>query len=174
MRFSSHHSISVLLAASLLANGSGGHGFGHSHVGGDDSHSHADEPTVAHDCGTHKCSHRHSNADEHPHEVEIQWTLASIFHTHLNLFGFDFSVPASDNPHDDDESRSSMWICLVDDSAVVLTARTIDIDLLRTLSLKPSADDVTGSAAATFTTPQVPTAPLCDSARFERSGVLLI
>jgi hypothetical protein len=171
----SHNAVTLLLTALLLANGISAHGFDHAHAGGDESHSHADDAVVRHGHSSQECPRHNDHPENHPHKCESYLTAASVSHVHLTLLGFDFSFPDSDNSNGgDDASRTSTFLRLSNDCTVKLLARSLNIDLLRTLSLKASAGDVVAIHSATSAAPQVPSAPLCDRARFERSDVLLI
>ncbi|MDC0934824.1 hypothetical protein OAS39_00965 [Pirellulales bacterium] len=176
MRLSlSYNAVSVLLTALMLAGSVGAHAFGHAHVGGDEFHSHADGAIVVHDCGSHRCAYCNDHQEQHRCTGDYPLAAASVSHTHLTLFGFDFSIPpAGDSDDDHDNPLSTTFVGLSDDCPIVLVARSLDIDLLRALLLTASVGDLVASPTATFAMPQAPSAPLCDSARFERSGVLLI
>jgi len=98
MRSSSFHNVmSLLLAALLLADGIAVHGFDHAHVGGEESHSHADDVTGIHGCGSHACSHHDDHSEAQSPKGKSNLTAASVSHTHLTFFGLDFSIPASDD-----------------------------------------------------------------------------
>lgn len=169
--FPSQKAISWLLTALLLVNGAGMHGFCHAHVEGDEFHSHDNETMLSHDCDSHNRDH----SQEKVVGYESQLAEVSIHHIHLSFFGMDFSQPDSeDSPSDDEETQSSIFVRLTHDCSIVLVAQSLDSDCLRILSLSPTSCDVVTFQVATLSAPQVPTAPLCDCARFERSGVLVI
>ncbi len=176
MRISPHQKlISWLLAALLLVNGIGAQGFNHAHAEGNESHSHANDGMVAHVCGVHRNSHHGDHPTEQPHHGDGDLTPTRVLHTHLSLFGLVFSIPDSEDTHDADEvSQSSSFLRLNDQRNVLLVDRYLDMEFLRTLTLAATFGDAVANHVAVLTSSQVASTPLCDSARFERTGVLLI
>lgn len=179
MRINSYQSVvSVLLAAVLVVDGVGLHGFGHAHLGGDQDHSHEDGATAEHDeCTCHHChgDHHHSQHQaESSLACEAELTAGLVEHAHLSIFGFEFSVPISDESQGKHPSQSLSFICLRDDCVVVPVVRPVHSDLLLQALLTTEDSQTAEMDLAAPAKAQVPSPPLCDSARFERSGVLLV
>jgi hypothetical protein len=176
MRLSrSNNTMNMLLATLLVVNSVGAYGYHHAHAGGDESHSHGGDAIVTHECDSHTCPEHDDHSRENPNEGETRLASATIAHAHFSFFGFELSIPDSDDSRQhDDDPRSMTFVSLGDDCEVVVSARYADIELLRTLSLTAYNSDVAATPTAEPSTPQVLSKCLCDSARFERCGVLLI
>lgn len=171
----SQKTMTWILTALLLVNGIGTHGFHHAHARGEESHSHASKGVEAPKHAAPGHSHCDHHRGEQSHGNVCDLAAGAILHTHISLFGIDLSIPHSDDSRDDDEeNHSSVFVRTHDNCANLLVARSLDIDHLRTLALIATCRDAVGNPVAALTLPQVLSTPLCDSARFERSGVLLI
>ncbi len=149
-----HYAIRVLLAFGLLFLGVPA--WKHAHPGGDQPHGHLHE----HDLHEHDL-HEH---DLHEHEGagESQW------HLHVALFGVEFTLPAEPDNDDADAGELSYLIAApatltVAQASVSLVPSAVSLNTARPLQLLPHFRPKPASAA-----------PLCDAARHERSGVLLV
>ena len=123
----------------------------HSHAAGDRPHSHV---------------HAHQ---VHDHEHEHNGLGPSVAHTHVTLFGVDFTLPAES---EDDASREDRCTFLGQTPSGIETDQSAsrfsvvaepEFDSGELLPTVPTFRSIAASAA-----------PLCDTARHERSGVLLI
>lgn len=181
-RLRRHNSIRAMLVLALLTNSVGVHGYTHSHSDGDAPHAHDSHATAATAESDHPCS----LALEHFHDdcraahlrgaAEHQLSKGQVAHSHLNVFGIDFSIPTPIDSQESHESQHSLaFLRINDEPAIAPTLRVERLDFLRT-TLFASQDSITSVAesAAVQSSPQVFTPPLCDGARLERSGVLLI
>lgn len=178
---SSQSVVSVLLTAVLVVNGIGLHGFGHAHVGGEDDHSHVGEATAKHKVPISHYSHdshddhHHAQHDEN-HQCSVcdsQLSAGLVNHSHFSLFGFEFSIPTSDDSQGDEQSQSWEYLCQRED-VVVPIVRSLQSDLLQQTLLATDVCQTVATLREFSATAQVPSLPLCDGARFERSGVLLV
>jgi hypothetical protein len=124
----------------------------HSHVAGDRPHTHSH-----HDLATH--AH-----DDHGIERPRP-------HLHVALFGIEFTLPIDSDDDDDDAGQSH---------ATFLSAAPAGLDASLSFahfaaSAQPMVDlGELPQAAPTFRCKTAIAAPLCDTARHERSGVQLI
>ena len=148
-----HHLIAVVLAVCTLLIGVPARQ--HAHAAGDRPHSHGH-------------GHEHSrHVHEHGHEHD--GLGSSYAHVHVTLFGVDFTLPANS---DDDEGR--------EERCTFLGQTPSGIELDRSAShFSVVAEPVFDfgelfPVVATFRSIAASAAPLCDTARHERSGVLLI
>lgn len=102
---------------------------------------------------------------------------ALIAHLHVTLLGFDFTLPEGQIPFDDDvtDAESSRLIQWLDREINVRSSKGSDF-LIGNLLLDASDDIIKVNLIADTETSEVTLAslPLCDAARCERSGVLLI
>jgi len=126
----------------------------HSHAAGDRPHSHLHTRHV----------HTHHGHDHAHNGVE-----SSYAHVHVTLFGVDFTLPADSDEDTDHDARCTFLGpspsgVVMDQSAShsSLVAEPV-MDAGRPLSIVPTFRSIAAAAA-----------PLCDTARHERSGVLLI
>ena len=149
----------------------------HTHVGGGDT-------THRHD-GCHSQAVAHHALHEHDSDVEHQEhatvpdvSLLSDFviHLHWQFLGMEFSMPVPEEtaPGGDDEDTAPPAIVWVMDEIVPATQAGASFGrVLLAVIGTPSADAVRNRTPLprrpNFTT----SIPLCDSARLERSGVLL-
>jgi hypothetical protein len=173
------------LAGSVLLSGIWSLGLRHAHAGGDKPHHHAEGLASGPIYGlrhTHPHVHRHGDGRPHSHSHSqddaadaVQPSLeAETPHVHLWLFGFELTLP--DSPP---RKGSEDWC----GSTVVVKLHQTELGqprgpdpLAAPLPLhaegRPLADH--GFRGRTCTAAQVLSAPLCDTARFERSGVQVI
>ena len=151
--------IAVVLAVSTLFIGVPARQ--HSHAAGDRPHSHLHARHVhAHDVDAH-----HGHDHEHAHNG----VDSSYAHVHVTLFGVDFTLPADS---DDDENHDVRCTFLGPAPSGVETDQSNS-------QLSVVAEPVMGagrplSIVPPFRSIAAAAAPLCDTARHERSGVLLI
>lgn len=193
-----HKTITILLSGAVLASASLPPGVCHAHAGGDREHSHhaagaedhhadarlthghhdeGDEERHSHHSANHVDPHRHEGSHEDEHEIE-----SPAAHLHFSIAGFDFSLPLPADGHSNgplgpvgDEAGFVGIVRLTDDFTVVSQvdlASIVDLSVADVLSVDVSAD--TGAARARWLNGRADRIFLCDSARCERSGVLLI
>lgn len=168
---------SVVLAALLLASTVAPPAIRHVHavVEGDTVHH-------RHDSG-HGPSERHGHGggvDSH-HRVESERTPPSLaggqlWHLHVELLGFDFTLP--DLPSDERDGKPGCQVeCVMPWSAKApITLRsTASSDTYQVVPQLMSAALRDAAPLQVVVSPTSPilSAPLCDRARHERSGVLL-
>ena len=162
----------------MLTSAVAAHGFSHRHAGGDESHSHRAHATVD---GGH--SHDHDDCRHHSHvppeqaiEHEPDVLAGSELHAHLWILGFDLSLPPSDGSEHQDQDTE--FVTLLGQGNMPFPVVTRHLPAFELLLLQLNAVALTGDVPIdTFDRighAQVSTPPLCDCARFERSGVLLI
>ena len=166
----------LLLSALVLAWGIVPSAIRHGHEGGEDS------------------SHRHDAVADHGHDHDDRGYFAEessqpaesgvspavlrglVVHLHWSLWGVDYSVPVSEDDQPDDAKNAAepVVVRLVDSvpmpvlenngwssrSSVAVSQAGLDLPVVQTVSLATP-----GLAQS---------APLCDRARRERSGVLLV
>jgi hypothetical protein len=155
----------------------------HEHAHGDKAHDH--NPTSLQDhAELHEgeCSHHHLH-DTHEGPANsaapagVQQISDSVKHTHLCWFGICFSLPNShDSDSDTQSERNEPGIVPEVSAATVMAAQSPTLEATYELRQEcaggvPVAAEVTH---ATFTCIPAIAAPLCDTARHERSGVQLI
>ncbi len=162
--------------------------FRHRHVDGDKSHQHgvasAERHEHWHSHGPKKSqSPRHSHAADvtkakHAHDDRTSHSAQPpVEHLHVFWFGFEFSLPLSTPGHSDSPrltASTEQWVPLI--SEVTLPgspqdgSRILAVDLLMPTGLTPRLP--ARSEVRPLRQPAV--ALLCDTARRERSGVLVI
>ena len=166
--------MNLLLSALVLAWGFVPPGFEHAHAGGGDSdHQHDKCHDVALD-GSH-----HHDADDEHHEDAAEPDVAAlmdyVLHSHWQLLGVEFSMPVPMEPADgDDEDTVPPAVLCVRNE--ILTATHAGLSFGRGLLAAvcaPSTDVVRNLEPIPRSPNLVTSIPLCDSARLERSGVLL-
>jgi hypothetical protein len=122
----------------------------HSHAGGDRPH-----------------SHTHDRELDHCHETS--GLEASHAHLHITLFGVEFTLPVEPQEDESDQGQSTLLVAAPTAMEpgqspphfIAVAQPTLRLGV--PLQIVPSFRCITASAA-----------PLCDTARHERSGVLLI
>lgn len=166
----------LLLSALVLAWGIVPPVVRHGHEGGEDTtHRHNAVAPQGHDCG----NRGHSiDADSQPAGAEGSPAVlrSLVVHLHWSLWGVDFSVPVSqdDQPSDEGNATESVVVCLVDSVPTPVTENN------SFASIDPVTIWQFGLASTVVQTSSLPlssrtqSAPLCDRARRERSGVLLV
>jgi len=166
--------LSLLLSASVLAWGIVPPVVQHEHAGGSDAtHRHDDCHEVA-----HHGSHRHDSDDEH-HEHAILPDVSpladNVLHLHWRFLGVEFSMPAPEEPAEsDDEGTGPPAIVRAMNEEVLTTRAGPSMSRLLLVGINaPNADTGRNSAPLPRAPNLVTSIPLCDSARLERSGVLL-
>ena len=165
----------LLLSALVLAWGIVPPAVRHGHEGGEDTtHRH---DVVAHQ-GHDRDDRGHStDATSQPAGSEVSPAVlrSLVVHLHWSLWGVDFSVPVSEDDQQDDESNAAepVLVRLVDSvpTPVAESNGSASIDPVTVWQLGLDSAVVPTSS---LTTPRLAqSAPLCDRARHERSGVLL-
>ncbi len=160
-----------LIAAIVLVGSVTPPGVRHSHADGERPHDHSHR----HDHHGH-VHHWHGHTHSHHFSDHQDSSEPASAHVHFWVFGWIVTIPSSSAPGDSegDDSDCTKLIYLVQtDQANRQHNQVWDKCLL------DSQTAVTEYDAARLQTlpvrsPPVKTPPLCDSARFERSGVLLI
>lgn len=146
----------------------------HAHGGVDQAHNHKATPT-AH---THSHPHRHS----HPHQSKPQKKLATLptWHRHITLFGWDFHLASSDSPNGssprscDLNDQIETLVRLFETNFVVASAPSFDwVNIGLPLVMGCAAIEYDG-VISSFDRHVRASLPLCDAARGERSGVLVV
>ena len=163
-----------MLSALVLAWGVVPPGFEHAHAGGHSDHQHDKCREVS-----HHGSHHHDTDDEHhEHAAESDATglVDCVLHFHWRLLGVEFSMPVPTEPADGDDEGT------VPPAVVRMTSEIVPATqagpafgrVLLAASCAPSADVVRNLEPIPRPPNLVTSVPLCDSARLERSGVLLV
>lgn len=192
-----HKVMTILLSGAVLASSVLPPGVCHAHSEGDRSHSHkldheqSDSDEHNHGHGHHHDDGAFSDHDEHRHhessECEDERTAGGIDpalgHLHFSIAGFDFSLPlpshdGSDGPLSSTGDQAGCFgvVRLTDETITVSRVELSDvIDLPMPAPLAfASLVDATQDAARWRCVRAADRSLLCDSARCERSGVLLI
>lgn len=162
----------LLLSASVLMWGMVPPAIRHSHEGGTDpEHRHDAVAEYGQEHGGH-----HDGAD-HRHE---EWRLsvsvalrAFAVHLHWDLFGVDFSMPASQDGEQDTRAFRSALIRLVDELPTLIPGGRDSQSVPWVAPAAPAPDLVAVPTSPSRPPNLVASMPLCDRARRERSGVLL-
>lgn len=165
----------LLLSALVLAWGIVPPGVQHVHAGGSDpTHGHGERHEVAHDG-----SHHHESDDEHHDQAtvsDVSLPADDVLHLHWRLLGVEFSMPVSEEPVEDDADGDAVPSAIVRVISEIVPATQAGPAFGRVL---PAAICAPGADVARSLEPiprppnLVTSIPLCDSARLERSGVLL-
>lgn len=149
----------------------------HSHAGGGDSgHHHVALETHSGPHHHHEFPHTVHHAHDDASLVAPSRLVDRIVHFHWTVFGVHFSLPAGDSDgHGDDDANTTdaVLVRLVDD----LPAASLRGDMgIGVDCCQPSkSTDRVSYTPTCHSRPDntISSLPLCDSARFERSGVLL-
>ena len=172
--------LSLLLSALVLTWGTVPPGIQHAHVGGSDSthrHDHCHE-VAHHDSHDHGSHHHDSHGEDHKHATVSDVCVLSDFvaHVHLRWLGIQLSLPVPEDPADGDAGDSvPVVIVLSVDQTVPPTGAGPSFSRVFLAAIcAPSADVVRPLAPIPRPPNLVMSIPLCDSARLERSGVLLV
>lgn len=185
MRSWSRTSLTILLALTVLTGSVTPPAYAHSHPSGDRPHGHGDgKEHVDHD---HSHSHHHHHGTghhHHHHQVGQSQTSESSQsfgdsdrHWHISLVFFDLTLPTLPMPNGEsgeDGKQPAVVARLVDLSRIAL----IQFDSsLWSAAIDAAAVDSTEAVVANLARIRRHSPPtrilLCDSARRERSGVLL-
>lgn len=169
--------VSLLLSAAVLAWGTVPPALRHAHEGGSETgHSH-EALAEHHDAGEHHRRPRVGHSHEHEGRVAKESTVAGEVATHFHwaVFGLDFTMPArQDGEPDERESVSGPVLVRLTDELPTVTSG--DREAPGGLLAAPPSGGL--KLAAVEDAPPRPchlvtSIPLCDTARLERSGVLL-
>jgi hypothetical protein len=167
--------MNLLLSALVLAWGFVPPGFEHAHAGGGDSdHQHDKCREVS-----HHGSHHHDTDDghhEHATETDVTLLVDQVLHLHWRLLGVKLSVPVPVAPADgDDEDTVPPPVVRAMNEIVPATQAGPSLGRAFLAGIcAPSADVVRDLEPIPRPPNLVTSIPLCDSARLERSGVLLV
>jgi len=165
---------SVLLSAFLVAAGIAPPGVRHVHPlpGGVAEHDHDHAP-----------GHCHSGTADHPHEGhrEHQHTpaaveLGDLWHLHFAMLGIELTLPDTTPVEENRNGESDFELILLrpsEDPLLTLVTCHESTAKLAASAAMLQAVDATPCQTVTALPSPVQSAPLCDSARHERSGVLL-
>jgi hypothetical protein len=183
-------SINLLLSVLVLTWGIIPPGVQHVHAGGSDvGHQHqidqhdADHKVGHHGSQGHKSDDGH-HSDGHHHDTktsDIRLLADYVCHIHWRLLGVEFSTPVSEKPVEGDDDGDTLGPTIVRMTSQVVTAGPASLSFGRVLlraNCAPIANVVQSLApircVSKIGMSNVGTSiPLCDSARLERSGVLL-
>jgi len=178
-----HNVTTLLLTAAVLTGSLVTPAVRHSHSEGDRPHSHAtdvvdDDPSHEHHGHAHGKNDVHGSRHRHAPNAPVMEELSDQApHLHISLLGFDFTFPQEGEPTGppvpDDKGRLVVLRITPD----VVSNSTVAFADLVDLSPVPSAsagqNDLEMSPAAKSLVRPIDRILLCDSARCERSGVLL-
>ena len=186
MRFFGRNLVTLLLIAVMALSAVSSPALRHSHTDGDQSHQHS-VATVEHRQDAHACDHKHStrhhrHADatrtKKPHDERASQSAQSpVVHLHVFGFGFQSSLPLSDPDRSDSRPSNpgaEEWVPLISEISFPNVAQDgstiLAVDLLTPTGLMPRLP-----ARSEVRPPRESAmALLCDAARRERSGVLVI
>ena len=166
---------SLLLSALVLAWGMVLPGVEHAHVGGHvPAHRHEECHELA-----HHGSHYHDSDDEHHDNAtvpDVSMLADYVLHLHWRFFGMEFSMPAPDEPADHGDDEGTVLPAIVratNEEGLTTQAGPSFGRVLLAVICTPNADVVRNLKPIPRPPNLVTSSPLCDSARLERSGVLL-
>jgi hypothetical protein len=148
------------------------------------SHRDGDDPAHRHEVRTTHHDHHHyhdlAHASDHVHASPSASNCAEsrsfAVHCHWQLLGFWFALPFSGERNDGEEERGLAKVAIVDVADGDGLASPTGIALAQAVCQpSPAASPGFVPLVSTPRGPQRPISatPLCDSARLERSGVLL-
>ena len=173
----------LLMAAMLLATSGMPPAISHVHSGGDRPHQHGSGR--AHDHYSHldslpaNHSHPHGDAGIDDDHFAVAAAPPASRHVHLSCLVFELTFPVSSLPpgqEEDDNSDASSAYYLVPDDGCAADLRPSQSAFVA-MQLEPlglSSRELVDVPLARFGLTTVIAAPLCDTARHERSGVQLI
>ena len=177
MRLLARNLVTLLLIAVMAMPAVSSPALRHSHADGDKSHQHGVASAERHG---HSHTHGHANATKakHSHDDRVSHSPQSpIEHLHVFWFGFQTSMPLS--APDQSESPRPMasteqWVPLISEislpDAVQDGSTMLAVDLFTPTGLTPRMP----ARSEVRPPPESAVALLCDTARRERSGVLVI
>ena len=166
----------LLLSALVLAWGIVPPAIRHGHEGGEDS-SHRHDAVAYHG---HDHDDRGYFADEawRPAESEVSPAVLRglVVHLHWSLLGVDCSVPVSedDQPRDVSNAAEPVVVRLVDSVPTPVLENNGSSSSPSVAVSQPGLDSPVVQTVSLATPGLAQSAPLCDRARHERSGVLLV
>ena len=182
-----HKALTLLLTTAVLTGSLLPPALSHAHAEGDRPHSQRSEAVINDDHAHSHHTEKHDHADHSEQDrgesmppFLVGGTKESSIHLHVFVFGIDFSIPmphrdGSDDPLTPDDGGHIEYVRLTTD--VVLASRvdlSVAVDVAAAASVFPDRHDAALSLTARFGIRTVDRILLCDGARFERSGVLLI
>ncbi len=177
MRFVPRNLVNLLLIAVMVMPALSPPALRHSHPDGDQSHRHGIGTAERH---RHSHTHGHANATKanHTHDDRVSQSPQSpVEHLHVFWFGFQTSLPLS-APDQSDSPRpttsTEQWVPLISEISLLDVAQNganiLVADLLLPTGLTPRLP-----VRSEVRPPrESAVALLCDAARRERSGVLVI
>jgi hypothetical protein len=166
----------LLLSALVLAWGIAPPAIRHGHEGGEDS-SHRHDAVAYHG---HDHDDRGYFADEasQPADSGVSPTVLRglVVHLHWSLLGVDYSMPVSedDQPGDVSNPADLVVVRLVDSVPTPVLGNNGSSSLCPVAVSQPGLNSPVVQTVSLAKPSLVPSAPLCDRARHERSGVLLV
>ena len=155
-------------------------GVTHAHAGGAATHSHGSDADSransreADDHGHSHAGHAHSHSHKHPHDHSAR-VEDCVTHTHANFLGLPITIPATDDGRSSDrQDGAALLVEIVAAPCDVASnghGTRIEAQLgVPTFSVSLSADTL----LSIHHRPNAGHNLLCDTARLERTGVLLI
>lgn len=166
--------MSLLLSGLVAVWGIVLSGVQHTHVGGTDpTHRHDKcHEVVRHDSHSHESDEGHH---KYATDADLSLSADDVLHLHWQLLGVEFSMPVSDEPTDGDGEGSAVPVVVrvMNEEGMTTQAGPSFGRVLAAAACVPNVDLVRGSESEPRPPNLVTSIPLCDSARLERSGVLL-
>lgn len=159
--------LKLLLAAAVLVGSVMPPAIQHAHAGGDKTHDHwANKQHTP-----HRHSHHHGERNKVAEEQKA--------HRHLHLFGFDLHLPVNESPTTPGRGNQSsgeelILVRLLDTDAAMTSQQSVERLFVTVPSLATISPETAGLTLQSDQRERSTSNPLCDSARCERSGVLLI
>jgi hypothetical protein len=175
-----HRGFRLLLSVVVIATNGVSPGMTHAHAGGALPHNHvadAGSRPHSHDADDHGHAHRghaHSHGHKHPHEGSA-CIEDCVPHTHANFFGLPVTIPAKDGSgskgrYDDTALKVEVVAAQSDVTPNGLGGIAVPSLAVHTFAVWFSADKM----LSIYHPPNANHTVLCDTARLERSGVLLV
>ena len=167
--------LSVVLSALMLVWGTVPPGVQHAHAGGSAANHRHDN---CHEVAQHG-SHDHDLDDEHHEHAtlpDVSRLAGYVLHLHWRLLGVEFSLPVPEAPVDGNGNEGTVPPAVVRMMNEIVPARQASPSfgrVLLTAICAPSTDVVSNLEPIPRPPNLVTSMPLCDSARLQRSGVLL-
>ena len=170
--------VSLLMSVLVLAWGTVPPGISHCHAGGGDAAHRHGEP----DESLHDHSHPHhrdldGEQNEHPTvpSSDVGLLCDTVVHLHMWWLGIELSFPAREDPVNNDEDQDAIPMAIAVEMDEVLPATQTGPSLEQVILAVTSTSnmDMVADLKPLLRTWVTTSIPLCDSARFERSGVLL-
>lgn len=146
----------------------------HAHDGGGDK-AHRHDAAAGHDRELGHHHHHHGAEHHHEHEhVAAAAVLADfVLHLHWNLLGLDFCVPASEEGEEEEDGAWRLALIRPVDGLPACVGGPDSQGLPLVAAPVPGPPLVAAETSPAHPPNSVTSIPLCDSARLERSGVLL-